>query len=78
VTSQKAQKNKDFLNFYKYYQERLIAEHPRWTNSQISTIIKLLWRKKISKRTRRNSITSKGLTGRQLYNRSKLKEGLAK
>lgn len=66
------------MNFFKYYHERLIAEHPRWSSSQITTIIKLLWKKRTLKSNRRRSLVSKGLTGRQLYNRTKLAEGYVK
>lgn len=36
----------EYLKFFKFYYEKLSKEHPRWTANQISTIIKLLWKKK--------------------------------
>jgi hypothetical protein len=56
----------------------LSAEHPRWLRSQITTIIKLLWKKRHIKVKKPKSISGKGLSGRQLYNRTKQNEGLLK
>ena len=39
-------KNTAYLQFYKYYFDRLSSEHPRWNSTQITTIIKLLWKKR--------------------------------
>ena len=36
------------MKFFKFYYEKLSGEHSRWTASQISTIIKLLWKKKLT------------------------------
>jgi hypothetical protein len=56
----------------------LKSEHPRWSKQQITTIIKLLWRKRGGNKTtkRRKSISGKSLTGRQLFNKTKLSEGM--
>lgn len=71
-------KKEEYLTFFKYYFERLGAEHPRWSKNQISTIIKLLWKKR-SKSTRKNSTKiSKTLSGFQLYRRTKETEGFLK
>ena len=37
---------REYLNFSKYYNERLRAEHPRWTPKQVSVILNLLWKKR--------------------------------
>ena len=71
-------KKEEYFTFYKYYFERLGAEHPRWTKNQITTIIKLLWRKRTKSSRRIISRGKKGLTGRQLYRRSKEPEGFNK
>lgn len=43
----------------------------------MTTIIKLLWRKRqTNSQKRRKSVSSKSLSGRQLYNRTKVSEGL--
>lgn len=42
----KSERVEEYHNFFKYYHDRLTAEHPRWSTPQITTIIKLLWRKR--------------------------------
>lgn len=79
VTTKKISKSpktrkEQYLSFFKYYYERLASEHPRWTKMQISTIIKLLWRKRAKAGSGTRS-TVKGLSGRQLYRRVKESEG---
>lgn len=34
------------MKFFDFYYAKLHSEHPRWRPNQISTIIKLLWKKK--------------------------------
>ena len=46
-------RNEAYIQFYKYYYERLSAEHPRWNSTQVTSIIKLLWKKKIKQGKRR-------------------------
>jgi hypothetical protein len=65
-------KNEDYITFYKYYHDRLRIEHPRWNNGQITTIIRLLWKKRGVEQTKRPAAQSKAVTGRQLYSRTKL------
>jgi hypothetical protein len=36
----------NYVNFFKLYFEKLSKEHPRWTATQITSVIKLLWRKR--------------------------------
>jgi hypothetical protein len=38
----------EYLKFFKFYYDKLTEEHPRWSANQISTIIKLLWKKKLT------------------------------
>jgi hypothetical protein len=38
----------EYLKFFKFYYEKLSLEHKRWNANQISTIIKLLWKKKLT------------------------------
>ena len=68
-------KKEEYLTFYKYYYERLGAEHPRWTKNQIATIIKLLWRKRNKTSRRDTSRIRKGLSGYQLFRRTKEGDG---
>lgn len=75
-TKVEAQSRKQqYITFFKYYYERLSVEHARWTKAQIATIIKLLWRKRNKTGKRGRDVSSKGLSGRQLYRRTKESEG---
>lgn len=62
ITKQDRQPRTEYLKFFKFYYEKLSAEHKRWTANQISTIIKLLWKKKLttdktaSKKTERQRV----------------------
>lgn len=42
--------NKEYISFYKFYYERLTKEHPKWTPTNKTKIIKLLWRKRTAQR----------------------------
>ena len=39
-------KSTDYVKFFKFYYEKYVKEHPKWTSTQITTIISLLWKKK--------------------------------
>jgi hypothetical protein len=66
----------EYLKFFKFYYQKLTLEHPRWSASQISTIIKLLWKKKIvSEKTKtKSSIRAprerKRISGRMAFKRA--------
>lgn len=36
----------DYISFFKYHYQKLSREHKRWTTQQISSVVKLLWKKK--------------------------------
>ena len=73
-------KNTAYLQFFKYYYERLSAEHPRWNSTQITTIIRLLWKKR-AKQARKGEIRKTGrriekaISGWQFYRKTKEAEG---
>jgi hypothetical protein len=79
-------RNSQYLQFYKYYHERLSAEHPRWTSTQITTIIKLLWKKRAKQSSGKGNlkkrIGKKGgerrISGWIFYRRIKENEGLTR
>lgn len=48
-TKQISKKNEEYITFFKHYYEALSKEHPRWLPNQITTIIKLLWKKRGAK-----------------------------
>lgn len=74
-------KESEYLTFFKYYYSRLSSEHPRWTSGEITTIIKLLWKKRsmTPHRKQRKTIidgTFKPVSGRVMYRREKQANGL--
>ncbi len=66
----------DYLKFFKFYYEKLSKEHPRWLASQITTIIKLLWKKKqiadkkAARATLRAPKERKRISGRMAFRRN--------
>lgn len=64
----------DYITFYRIRYAKLHSQHPRWTPKQISSIIKLEWRKEKGKRTRKvvkagTRRVRKVLSGRIFYRR---------
>lgn len=62
----------EYLSFFKHHYAKLKKEHKRWSTNQISTVIKLLWKKKKgnNKTLRRRDgrlRTSKPLSGRRFF-----------
>lgn len=63
----------EYLKFFKFYYEKLTGEHRRWSANQISTIIKLLWKKKLVsdkaalKAGLRAPVAKKPTTGRKAF-----------
>ena len=47
----------DYVGFYKYHYKKLKEEHKRWTTTQITSVIKLIWKKKkkVALKSRNNS-----------------------
>ncbi len=66
----------DYLKFFKFYYDKLSKEHPRWLAGQISTIIKLLWKKKqvtdkhTAKTTLRAPKERRRMSGRMTFRRN--------
>lgn len=65
------QSKTDYTSFFKYHYQKLKTEHKRWTTNQISSVIKLLWKKKkgTNKTLRRKDgrLRSKPLSGRRYF-----------
>ena len=59
----------EYTNFYKHHFERLHREHPKWAHKQITSIIKLLWKKKKSPRSLETMKMRpmKPMTGRRFF-----------
>ena len=38
-------RNSEYIEFYKFYYERLVKEHPHWNEKQRTVIIVLLWKR---------------------------------
>ncbi len=71
----------DYIAFFKTYYRNLAKQHPRWTTQQISSVIKLLWKKRKNqgKSLRKNNgklRTSKPLSGRRYFRKVKNLDGL--
>ena len=64
------------MKFFKFYYDKLSVEHRRWSASQISTIIKLLWKKKLAtdkaavKASLRAPISRKKKSGRMTFRKN--------
>lgn len=66
------QSKSEYVSFFKYHYTKLKGEHKRWSTQQISSVIKLLWKKKkgTTKSLRRKDgklRTSKPLSGRRYF-----------
>ncbi len=48
IAKTKSSKSNDYINFFKNYFLHLSKEHPRWSAKQITSIVKLLWKKRKS------------------------------
>jgi hypothetical protein len=76
IAKQGKQPRTEYLKFFKFYFDKLSFEHRRWSANQISTIIKLLWKKKLAtdKATARASlrapISRKKISGRMAFKRN--------
>jgi hypothetical protein len=75
ITKQDRQPRTEYLKFFKFYYEKLSAEHKRWTANQISTIIKLLWKKKLTtdktaSRSIRAPVSRRKISGRMAFRRA--------
>ena len=70
----------DYITFFKTYYRNLGKEHPRWTTQQISSVIKLLWKKRKNqgKSLKKNGRlrTSKPLSGRRYFRKVKNLDGI--
>lgn len=66
----------DYISFFKVHYRKMANEHPRWNTQQISSLIRLLWKKK---KNGRKSLrqwngklrTSKPLSGRRYFRKIK-------
>jgi hypothetical protein len=77
----KAGKMSKYIHFYKENFERMMQAHPTWTAIQITKIVKLLWQREKQNRGAKKmplfkANPMKNLSGRMIYKRFKLKEGL--
>ena len=52
-------KAKDYITFYRETYDRLHKQHPRWTSIQISSIVRLQWKKEKNNRKKGEDATVK-------------------
>lgn len=70
----------DYIDFFKHYYKKLSNEHRRWTTSQITKVIKLLWKKtkKQGKNLKRRTAgvrSLKPISGRRFFRKTKRLSG---
>ena len=76
IAKQEKQPRTEYLKFFKFYYEKLSSEHKRWNANQISTIIKLLWKKKLatdkkaSRSIRAPPVSKRRVSGRMAFRRA--------
>ena len=66
----------DYISFFKYHYQKLSREHKRWTTQQISSVVKLLWKKKkgdnkVQKRKDRRLRTGKVVSGKRWFRKQR-------
>lgn len=66
----------DYISFFKYHYQRLSREHKRWTTQQISSVVKLLWKKKkgdskTQKKRESRRIGKKPISGRRWFRKTR-------
>jgi hypothetical protein len=54
----------EYIQFFRFYYERLTKEHPKWTPNQKTVIIRLLWRKRqLQKKKESSRLKKRGKIG---------------
>jgi hypothetical protein len=65
----------DYITFFKHHYKNLASQHKRWTTTQITKVIRLLWQKSKKTKTLRRRDgqirTSKPLSGRRFFRKIK-------
>lgn len=63
----------DYISFFKHHFAKLSAEHSKWAVPQVTSIVKLLWKKKkqSSKGTTHKLRATKPLSGRRYFRKVK-------
>lgn len=85
IKKSKKSYNGEYVTFFKFYYEKLHAEHSKWLPHQISQIVGMLWKKrmttqsKMSKKKMKPTMMKKMpkiMTGRQAFMNSKKEENM--
>lgn len=78
-------KGLSYISFYNYHYSRLLKEHQGWKASQITQIIKLLWKRRLRLMKKMETIKEKkikiirrNMTGRKFFMNLKLRDGLCR
>ena len=76
-----AKSSTEYISFFKFHYKKLHSEHRKWTTAQISTVIKLLWKKKKTSMKRSHSMMRtraiKPISGRKFFLRMKKDQGMS-
>lgn len=85
VAKEEEPKSLSYISFYNYHYSRLLKEHQGWKASQITQIIKLLWKRRIrlvkkmeTIKQKKVKIIRRNMTGRKFFINLKLRDGLTR
>lgn len=85
VAKEEEPKSLSYISFYNYHYSRLLKEHQGWKASQITQIIKLLWKRRIrlvkkmeTIKQKKVKIIRRNMTGRKFFINLKLRDGLSR
>ena len=73
IAQPKNRSTSEYVSFFKSYFDRLSKEHPNWSARQITSIIKLLWRKRKQNQTKgaKPMRMMKPMSGRKTFRKMK-------
>jgi hypothetical protein len=73
ISHTKNRSTQEYISFFKSYFDRLSKEHPNWSARQITSIIKLLWKKRKQNQTKASKPMRhfKPMSGRKTFRKMK-------
>jgi len=77
ISHPKNRSTEEYISFFKSYFDRLSKEHPNWSARQITSIIKLLWKKRKQNHTKTSKPMRrvKPMSGRMAFRKMKSLSG---
>lgn len=80
MKAKKITKKSEYLSFFKYHFQKLKSEHSRWTNPQLTSVVRLLWKKKKSMASKVSGSSlrqTKPISGRKFFLKVNRERGLS-